>query len=457
MRGNYRATYCFFTGGTSYKMISIIQIQPDSIAEELGLEAGDAVVSVNGKEISDALDYKFYITNEEVELVVQQGEERLIYEIEKEYDDDLGIQLEDLELRSCGNACIFCFVFQNPKGMRKSLYFKDEDYRFSFLYGHYTTLTNATREDLERIVEQRLSPLYISVHVTEPELRKLMLGIKFDDHLFEKIDYLTSNGIELNCQIVLCPELNDGAHLDQTIADLKAYFPMIQSIAIVPVGLTRHRKNLFALKPVTHEYSLSTIAETDRRRKALKAELGSSFVYLSDEFYIRTDLPIPESDYYEGFYQLENGVGLTRDFIDNFQAEYPLLKNPAGRPLNISLVTGTLGAEVLKKYFLRQLNQLPGMFFKLHPVLNRFYGPSITVSGLLVGEDIYDTLKDQKTGEYIVLPPDCINDDGVFLDDWTQPQLEKQLGKKLIVFPRSFQKLFALVEEYEAAFSDHRR
>ena len=434
-------------------MVEITEIRPGSIAEELGIEGGDHVVSINNKEISGALDYKFYITNEEIELVVQQGDERIIFEIEKNFDDDLGINLDDLEMRACGNACIFCFVFQNPKGMRKGLYFKDEDFRFSFMYGHYTTLTNTSKEDLQRIVDQRLTPLYISVHVTDPDIRKVMLGIKFDDHLFEKIDFLTQNGIELNCQIVLCPDLNDGQHLEKTIADLKRYFPMIQSIAIVPVGLTRHRKNLYDLKQVTKEYALDTIAETDLRRVKLKEELGSSFVYLSDEFYIRTESPIPDTDYYEGFYQIENGVGLTRDFMMRFEDEFSGLKNPAGRPLNLSLVTGTLGAKVLKKYFLRQLNQIPDMFFKLHPIINRFYGPSITVSGLLVGEDIYDSLKDERTGDYIILPPDCINENGLFLDDWTLPALQEKLGKKLFVFPRSFTALFELIEEYESTMA----
>ncbi len=434
-------------------MVEIKGVRPGSIAGEVGIQPGDQVVSINGKDISDALDYRFYITNEEVELVVERAGEQTIYEIEKEYDDDLGLELAELELRMCGNSCIFCFVYQNPKGLRKGLYVKDEDYRFSFLYGHYTTLTNATREDLERIVEQRLSPLYISVHVTDTELRKVMLGIKFDDHLFEKIDYLTENGIELNCQIVLCPDLNDGEKLDQTIADLKGYYPMIRSVAIVPVGLTRHRKNLFPIKPITREYCLKTIAEIDERRSKLRQELGSSFIFLSDEFYIRTDTEIPEEDYYEGFYQLENGVGLTRDFLMRLEEEFPRLHNPTQRPLNFSLVTGTLGAEVLKRYFMRQLNQIPGCYFKLHPVINRFYGPSITVSGLLVGEDIHDTLVQERTGDYIILPPDCLNHDGVFLDDWSVPQLEEKLGKKVIVFPRSFETLFEQVHQYETTLS----
>jgi putative radical SAM enzyme (TIGR03279 family) len=432
-------------------MVEIIDVLPGSIAEELGIEAGDKVVSVNGKPISDELDYRFYITNEEVELVVMQGDEEVVFEIEKDYDDDLGIKLQEMEIRACGNSCIFCFVYQNPKGLRKTIYFKDEDYRFSFMYGHYTTLTNTTKEDLQRIVEQRLSPLYISVHVTDTELRKLMLGIKFDDRLFEKIDYLTQNDIELHCQIVLCPELNDGKHLDKTIDDLKAYYPKIKSIAIVPVGLTKHRRNLYNLKPVTVEYALKTIAETDERRKKLKAELGTSFVYLSDEFYIKTKLPIPDDEYYEEFWQQENGVGLTRDFINTFEAELPELRNPSRRPLNISLVTGMLGAEVLKTYFMRKLNQIPDMFFKLHPIVNEFYGESIVVSGLLVGRDILKQLKQQKVGDYVILPQNCVNEDGIFLDDMTLPELQLRLGKKVLVFPGTFTELFARIAEFESA------
>lgn len=430
-------------------MVEIVNIEPNSIAEELDFRIGDKVLELNGREITDALDYRFHIAAEQVELLIQRGEEQVTYEIEKEYDDDLGIELEALELRLCGNKCIFCFVFQNPKGLRKSLYIKDEDYRFSFLYGHYTTLTNATQEDLNRIVEQRLSPLYISVHVTEPELRKLMLGINFDDHLLEKIDFLTRNGIELNCQIVLCPGLNDGVHLENTINDLKAYFPMIRSIAIVPVGLTQHRRNLYPISPVTNDYALKTIAETDEKRAKLKRELGSSFVFLSDEFYIRTGMPIPHNDYYEGFYQLENGVGLSRDLIDSFDREFPRLKNKTADSAEISLVSGVLGSKVLKQYLLDRLNQLPGLSFGMHTIVNQFYGPSITVAGLLVGQDIYNQLRNASLGDYIILPPRCLNDDGIFLDDWTLPQLEERLGRKVFVFPGSFRKLFEEIDQSE--------
>ena len=438
-------------------MVQIVKIAPNSISEELGIEPGDKVLEINGIEIGDALDYRFHVTSENMKLLIRRGKEEFLYEIEKDEDDDLGLELGDLEMRSCGNKCIFCFVFQNPKGLRKSLYFKDEDYRFSFLYGHYTTLTNATQDDLDRIVEQKLSPLYISVHVSEPKLRRLMFGINFDDHLFGKIEFLTQNGIELNCQIVLCPGLNDRQHLDKTINDLKAYFPMVQSVAIVPVGLTKHRKNLYPINPVTKEYGLKTISEIDEKRSLLKQELGSYFVYLSDEFYIRTNTPIPNNDYYEEFFQLENGVGLSRELIDSFDAEFQDLQNdqiPSGK---FSLVTGVLGDHVLRKYFLGKLNQLQGSDFQIHSIINRFYGLSITVSGLLVGEDIYNQLKAKSLGDYVILPPRCLNDDNIFLDDWTLPQLEARLGRKLFVFPGSFKKLFKEISKYEATIGYHSR
>jgi putative radical SAM enzyme (TIGR03279 family) len=436
-------------------VVEVVNIEPNSISEELGIQIGDKICKVNDKEVTDALDYRFHITSEYVKLVVQRNDEKFTYEIEKEYDDDLGLELEDFEMRSCGNKCIFCFVFQNPKGLRKGLYFKDEDYRFSFLYGHYTTLTNATHDDLDRIIEQRLSPLYISVHVTETKLRKLMLGINFDDHLFDKIEYLTKNGIELNCQIVLCPGLNDGRYLEKTINDLKAYFPMVKSIAIVPVGLTKHRKNLYPINSVTREYSLKTIAGINEKRKILKNELGSYFVYLSDEFYIETDTQIPANDYYEEFYQLENGVGLSRDLINSFNKELDGLKNNNFQSATFSLITGILGSKVLEKYFLKNLNELPNLNFEIHTIVNEFYGPSITVSGLLVGQDIYNQVKNISLGDYIILPPRCLNDDNVFLDDWTLPQLEEKLGRKLFVFPNSFKKLFEEINEYEAALSHY--
>ncbi len=423
-------------------MIQILEIESGSIARELGIRPGAILKSINGREIEDQLDYRFYVAAERLEVLIEQDGEEILFDIEKNPQEDLGLVLEEMKMRKCGNKCIFCFVHQTPKGLRKTLYFKDEDYRFSFLYGHYVTLSNARRKDLERIVEQRLSPLYISVHATDPELRKYLLGIKHDDYLLQKIRYLTEHGIELHAQIVLCPGLNDGTQLDRTINDLKPFYPRLRSVAIVPVGLTRHRRNLPELNPVTNEYSLRLMEEMHARRRALKKELGTSFVYLSDESYIRTGQPVPEDDYYEGFYQLENGVGLTRDFLNRFREELPRLGEQVPEK-ELSLVSGVLGSEVLQKYVLPELAPLTGGRVKLHRVVNRFWGENITVSGLLVGQDIYRTLKEESLGEVVVLPPRVLNHDGLFLDDWTVADLEEKLGRPVFVFPESFLQLFA--------------
>jgi putative radical SAM enzyme (TIGR03279 family) len=422
-------------------MQKILEIEKGSIAEELGIFPGATVISINGKPIHDLLDYRFYVSGEKLEVLIKQNEERKIFEIEKDYQEDLGLILDDLKMRKCGNHCVFCFVHQNPKGLRKSLYFKDEDYRFSFLFGHYVTLSNTTQSDLNRIVEQRLSPLYVSVHVTDPELRKYMLGIKFDDLLLEKIKFLTDNGIELHCQIVLCPGLNDGRYLERTINDLRKFYPGIRSIAIVPVGLTKHRKNLPQLKPVTLRYSMDLMDDIDKKRRKLRSEVGSSFIYLSDELFVRTGIDIPSNDYYEQFYQLENGVGLTRDFCDRFEAEVPKLKkrNPC---MKLTFVSGNLGTAVLKKYVIAKLQELPGLCIDLLEVKNDFFGESVGVSGLLVGQDIYNTLKDRTLSEYVILPPRVLNHDQIFLDDWTIDELEKKLNRKIFIFPDSFCKLF---------------
>jgi putative radical SAM enzyme (TIGR03279 family) len=431
-------------------MVEILDIEPGSIARKLGIQPGDKLISIDQKAITDALDYRFYSGGEELELLIQQPAGRVIFEIEKDYQEDIGLILDDLEMRKCGNKCIFCFVHQNPKGLRKSLYFKDEDYRFSFLYGHYVTLSNASQQDLDRIVEQRLSPLYISVHATEKELRKYLLGIKFDDRLLNKIGYLTRNGIELNCQVVLCPRLNDGDHLDRTVTDLKRYYPAVRSIAIVPVGLTKHRTNLPELKPVTHQYSLMLIDEIDGKRRQLKKELGSSFVYLSDEFYIRTGRTLPEHNYYEGFYQLENGVGLTRDLIDRLADELPEIP-PLKNKQHLTFATGKLGAAALERYFLPELNRIPNLDINLYSIRNYFYGESIEVAGLLTGEDLFHQLKRKNLGDYVVLPPRILNHDGVFLDDWTAEKLEGKLKRKIMIFPDSFLKLFSNIEKEKQA------
>jgi len=409
-------------------MIKITAIEKGSIAEELQILSGDNLESINGKQINDRLDYRFYQSGEEIEVLVKRGEEKILFEIGKDMDEDIGLELEDMQLMACGNNCVFCFVYQNPKGMRKPLYFKDEDYRYSFMYGHYVTMTTMKQSDLERIVEQRLSPLYISVHSTEEKTRKFLLGIKKDDHLLEKMKYLTSNGIELHTQIVLTPGINDGEIFDQTVNDLKQFYPGVKSIAVVPLGLTQHRKRLTPLRIHTPEELNEMIAFVDERRAKMKTEMGNAFIYLSDEFFIKAKQPLPSADYYDAFYQIENGVGEFRDMIDSFNKSYEAMPKEVSEPITATWVTGLLAHKMLEQEIIDPLRSIKNLSIDLVPVVNKWYGPSIQVSGLLVAEDIYDQLKDRQLGDVILLPPRVLNDDGLFLDDWSLEKLSAKLG-----------------------------
>ncbi len=428
-------------------MIKIIAVEADSIAEELNINSGDYLLEVNGKPINDRLDYRFHAADESLELLIRQGNEDTIYEIEKDAGEDLGIELEEMKMRACGNNCVFCFVYQNPKGMRKALYFKDEDYRYSFLYGHYVTMTTMKQKDLDRIVEQRLSPLYISVHATEEKTRKLLLGIKRDDHLLDKIDFLTQNGIELHTQIVLCPGINDGAIFDKTVADLKQFYPGVKSVAVVPVGLTRHREGLMHLRLHSKKELKDTIAYINNLREKLKQEMGVHFVYPADEFFIKAGLTLPEAPYYDEFYQIENGVGEFRDLIDHFEENRGNLPKALAESLNLTWVTGTLARGPLEKYIIEPLRKIKNMRIELVAVKNHFYGTSIQVSGLLTGKDIYQQLENEQLGDMVLLPPRVLNDDGLFLDDWSVDHLESRLKTPCHVYTESIANLITVVSE----------
>ena len=433
-------------------MIDILSIDQGSIAQKIGIKPGDLIIKINNHDINDKIDYRFYSTEENIEILIKRGDENIIFDIEKEYDENIGLELRELKLKACGNNCIFCFVYQNPKGMRKEVYFKDEDYRFSFLYGHYVTLTTVAEDELERIVRQRLSPLYISVHATEKETRKLLLGSRQDDRLLEKIEYLVKGGIELHAQIVLCPGLNDGKVFDQTIADLRQFYPGLKSIAIVPVGLTRHRHKLYPLRLHTRPELTAMIEYTEQLRKSLRQELDTWFIYLADEFFIKAGRPIPEHDYYDEFYQIENGVGEFRDMIDNFNRIYPGLKKQTPEPVQITWVTGVLATETLEKYIIDELRKIDHLMIDLVAVENEFYGNSISVSGLLVGQDIYKQLKDRSRsgGDIVLLPPRVLNHDGFFLDNWTVNQLENSLGKPCHVYQEPLSELFKVLKRITA-------
>jgi putative radical SAM enzyme (TIGR03279 family) len=428
-------------------MIEIKQVHENSIAGDLGLQPGDQVISINNHLINDEIDFRYYAAEEKVELLIQRKFEQTVYEIEKDHNEDLGLDLANMKMKACGNNCIFCFVYQNPRGMRKALYFKDEDYRFSFLYGHYVTLTKVTQSELERIVNQQLSPLYISVHATEKTVRKLLLGLKKDDDLFEKIDFLVKGNIELHTQIVLCPGINDGKIFVQTVSDLKQFYPGVRSIAIVPVGLTQHRKNLYNLRLHTTKELQEMITYTDQMRKNLKSELDSSFIYLSDEFFIKSKVELPGADYYDEFYQIENGVGEFRDMIDNFEKNAHTLPEKIEQPCKITWVTGTLAAGNLNKYIISKLNTIKNLDIDLVPVKNDFYGHAIEISGLLVGQDIYSQLKDHPLGDMVFLPPRVLNHDGYLLDDWSIEQLEQALGVKVHVYKESLVEIVEVIKK----------
>lgn len=426
--------------------MKILAFEKQSIAAEASFQIGDDLIKINGHPIHDEIDFQFHASEEYLEIEVVRNGESHIFEIEKDYDDNLGIIFEETKYRCCGNKCIFCFIDQNPQGLRESLYFKDEDFRLSFMYGNYVTLTNVSRADLQRIVEQRLSPLYISVHSTDLEVRKFMLGIKKDDHLLEKIRFLSDNRIELHAQIVLCPAINDGESLTKTIDDLAEFYPHLKSIAIVPVGLTKHRQNLHPLKPVTPQYAKSLIFEIEKIAQQFQRKWEDYFVYLADEFYLLAEFEVPDGERYDEFPQVENGVGMARDFIDRFEEQSSHFPHRIKARLELTLVSGVLAAPILNRWVVPRLNQIENLTVKVQTIENKFYGNSVTVTGLLTGQDIYNQLPDQLSSDIIILPANCINFDGIFLDNWTPEILQTRLQKPIEFIDTDF---VSFIEKYK--------
>jgi putative radical SAM enzyme (TIGR03279 family) len=430
-------------------VLEITYVKPGSIAEEIGIEVGDQIVRINDNNINDQIDFRFYSAEEYLKILIQHGKEQFIYEIEKSFDQDIGITLPEMKMKACANNCIFCFIYQNPRGMRRALYFKDEDYRFSFLYGHYVTLTSVGEAELQRIVQQKLSPLYISVHSTEENTRRLLLGIRKDDQLLKKIEYLVQGGIELHTQIVLCPEINDGHVLEKTVYDLSKYYPGVKSIAIVPVGLTRYRENLYPLRIHKTKELQEIIEYTERLRKKFYRELGSAFIYLADEFFIKANFPFPDASYYEDFYQIENGVGEFRYMLDAFHREFPKKPDKIEKVTKITWVTGTLAADRLEKFIVSKLNSLLDVHIEMIAIKNSFYGEDISVSGLLVGQDIYKQLKGRDLGDLVLLPPRILNHRGLLLDDWSIPKLEEKLQVQCYVYKENLAQFVSVINNLQ--------
>ncbi|MEQ3214914.1 DUF512 domain-containing protein [Hominifimenecus microfluidus] len=429
----------------SDKVHVIQETEPGSIAEELGLEPGDAILEINGQPIEDVFDYRLMCQEEYLELLVRGADgDEAIFEVEKDDDEDLGIVFENGlmdDYRSCRNKCMFCFIDQMPPGMRETLYFKDDDSRLSFLQGNYVTLTNMSESDLNRIIRYRMEPINISVHTMNPELRCRMLHNRFAGDALKKIDTLYEAGIEMNGQIVLCPGINDGEELDATIRALSCYLPVMQSLSVVPVGLTRYREGLYPLQPVSKECAAQTIDIIEKWQQKIYKEFGFHFVHASDEFYILAERELPEEERYDGYLQLDNGVGSVRLLCDEF-TQALAEEEGSTETREISLATGRLAAPYLER-LIRQMNEkFPHVRVHLYPIRNVFFGEEITVVGLITGQDLTAQLKEQTLGEELLISVHMLRSgENVFLDDITTDDVCEQLRVPLRVVKPGGQEL----------------
>lgn len=427
----------------------ITVVYPGSIAEEMEIEAGDFLLAINDKEIKDVFDYRYMIKDEYIEVLIRKsyGEEWLL-EIEKEYDDDLGMEFENglmSDYRSCTNKCIFCFIDQMPPGMRETLYFKDDDSRLSFLQGNYITLTNMSDEDVERIIEMQLAPINISVQTTNPRLRCKMLHNRFAGEKLKYLDRLYAGHVEMNGQIVLCKNVNDGEELIRSIRDLGTYLPFMRSVSVVPAGLTKFREGLYPLELFTKEEAEQVIDTIEQFQKEFYERYSLHFIHASDEWYITAGREFPEADRYDGYIQLENGVGMMRLFLDEFEEAYQEMLEDADyqeRKLTwertISMATGKLAYPTIQLFADRMMEAYPGLTIHVHSIRNDFFGETITVSGLITGVDLVAQLKEYQAeggelGEALLIPSNMLRmGEKVFLDDMTIAQMEDELNLRVV-------------------------
>ena len=414
----------------------IEQVRPDSIAEEVGLVPGDRLIKINQARVRDSLDYRYWSSEDVLELdILQANGRRVLIDVEKDPDEDLGLSLHEPPYQACANKCVFCFIHQNPKGMRKAVYFQDEDVRLTFLYGNYVTLAFASDAYLDRIMVQRLSPIYVSVHATDPELRRMLLGSPKAKDIMPILRRLAESGILIETQIVLCPGLNDGAALRKTVDDLATMYPAVESISIVPVGLSEHRQGLYHLEPVTLDYARSMIDTVSAWQEELRERLGHPLVYLSDEWYLMSSTPMPPPSFYEDCPVVENGVGMVTQFETDMAEQTRSLPDRAAEPVKTTLVTAELAKDVVKSSLVDPLNRVENVEAKLVVARNTFFGPGITVSGLLTGQDILRALEDENVGDRVYLPQNVLNDDALLLDNMTLPALSERVGAPVELFP----------------------
>ena len=434
----------------------ITSVMPDSIAEEVGIEVNDILLSVNGEKIVDIIDYRFLTNDEEIVLEIQKPNgEVWDYEIEKDYGEELGLEfgggIMD-KAKRCSNKCMFCFIDQNPKGMRETLYFKDDDSRLSFLQGNFVTLTNMKDEDIERIIRYRISPINISVHTTNPDLRVKMLGNRFAGTVYERMKRLADAGIEMHCQIVLIPEVNNGEELKRTITDLYELYPSVANIAVVPIGVTKYREGLVQVKTFTNETARKELEMVMEFQKRFMEEINDPFVRFSDEFYLVSGIDVPEESFYSGYEQIEDGIGMIRCFREsiNYTAQN-LDKDIKG---TFSVPTGKLAFEEVSNGMKKLMEVNPNIKIDTYKIINHFFGETITVAGLLTGTDIISQLKGKINSEYLIMPNNMFRKgyelgpaEYIMLDDTKIDDIERELGVKVLVCDHTGEDIVSIIND----------
>lgn len=428
------------------------KVYEDSIAEELGIEVGDKLLSINETKVKDIIDYKFLMADEYVEIGIEkQNGEVWVLEIEKDYDEKLGVEFEEAIMdsaKSCANKCVFCFIDQLPKGMRESLYFKDDDSRLSFLQGNFVTLTNMKDEDIDRIIRYRISPINVSVHTTNSELRVKMLNNRFAGNIYDRLKRLAEAGITMNCQIVACPGLNDGKELINTVEDLYKLYPSIQNIAAVPVGTTKFREGLFQLNLYDKELARKEIENVKLLQEKYIKSIGEPFVRLSDEFYIMADMEIPAASFYGPFEQIEDGVGMIRLFRDTIEEDVNsiLRKDIAG---SFTFITGASAYKEIKLAANKIMAKNNKIKINVEKIRNNFFGETITVAGLLTGKDIIEQLRDKILNDIVIIPKNMLRaGEKIFLDDITLDSMSNQLERPIVVCNYTGEGLIDLINQY---------
>jgi len=416
-------------------MVKIVSVDKNSRADNAGIRDGDNLISINGREICDVLDYRFFLAEKSISLKLERYGEEYEVCIKKKQYDDIGLDFETPLMdkkHSCENKCIFCFIDQLPKGMRKTLYFKDDDSRLSFLHGNYITLTNLHDRDIDRIIEMHISPVNISVHTTNPDLRVKMMHNKRAGEVLSYMKRLADAGISLCGQIVLCKGINDGEELDRSMRDLSSLFPAMQSVSIVPAGLTKFRDKLYSLESFSKEDSAAVIEQVDRFAKSLEETRGSRMFFCSDEFYLKAEIPLPSESYYEGYPQIENGVGMITSLITEFKDELDYLEEYLANykaPRHVSVATGVAAYDTIKTMAVELETRIEGLRIDVYKIINNFFGETITVSGLLTGKDISEQLQGKELGDLLLFPENALRAGGdLFLDDMTPDELSKKLN-----------------------------